>query len=209
MISSHDQNETRGTLERLRTGGTDALSLLFEAQRPYLRQVVEMRLDGALRRRVDASDILQDAHAEAARRLDDYLLRAPMPPRLWLRKTTQECFLKARRRHLQAECRAVRREVPLPDRSSLQLADLLVGTGTTPSGCVRREERARCVREALDRLTESDRELVLILDVEGLSSREAAVILDVDRSTVSRRHGRALLRLHAILRELGVTESKL
>ena len=48
-----------------------------------------------------------------------------------------------------------------------------------------------------------------MLDIEGLSSKEAAYILDLDPSTVNRRHGRALVRLQRALLETGLTESQL
>ena len=44
---------------------------------------------------------------------------------------------------------------------------------------------------------------------EGLSNQEVACLLGIDPATASKRHGRALLRLHRILFEGGLTESQL
>ena len=50
----------------------------------------------------------------------------PMPFRLWLRKTAYERLLMIQRHHVDAQRRAVGREVALPDRSSLLVARRLL-----------------------------------------------------------------------------------
>jgi RNA polymerase sigma-70 factor (ECF subfamily) len=130
-----------------------------------------------------------------------------MPFRLWLRKTAQERLLVVRRQHLEAGRRAVNREVPLPERSSLLLARGLLAS-STPNRQLDRQELARRVRQAVARLSEADREIVLLRAFEGLSNQEVACVLDLDAATASKRHGRALLRLQKLLAEAGLTESK-
>jgi DNA-directed RNA polymerase specialized sigma24 family protein len=44
---------------------------------------------------------------------------------------------------------------------------------------------------------------------EGLSYEEAAYILEITPAAARKRHGRALLRLHALLTASGLTESQL
>jgi DNA-directed RNA polymerase specialized sigma24 family protein len=44
---------------------------------------------------------------------------------------------------------------------------------------------------------------------EGLSNQEVGCVLGMDPGTISKRHGRALLRLHRILFASGITESEL
>jgi RNA polymerase sigma-70 factor (ECF subfamily) len=182
---------------------------LFEQYRDYLRHVIGIRFDARLSPRVDVSDVVQETQLEAARRIKEYLDRRPMPFRLWLRKTAHECLLKTLKRHLTAERRSVKREANLSQRSSMQLARRLLDPGTTPSGRVNRGELAERVRRAVAKLPDADSEVVLMLDIEGLSSKEAAYILDLDPSTVNRRHGRALVRLQRALLETGLTESQL
>src|SRR6516225_8426712 len=114
--------ETRRLLGRARGGDREAVEELFIRHRPYLRRLVELRLDPRLRPRVDASDVVQEAQLEAARRLDGYLQMPALPFRLWLRRLAYDRLLMLRRYHLAAERRSVIREVALPDRSSLLLA---------------------------------------------------------------------------------------
>ena len=68
---------------------------------------------------------------------------------------------------------------------------------------------ARLLRQAVAQLSEADREVVMMRHFEGLSNQEAARLLGVDPATASKRHGRAVLRLHRILSEDGLTESQL
>src|SRR5262245_51087035 len=97
-----DCAETQRLLERAQAGDAEAPEQLLARHRPFLRQLVELRLDPRLRARVDPSDVVQEAQLDAFRRLADYLRRRPMPFRLWLRKTAQQRLLKVQRQHLQA-----------------------------------------------------------------------------------------------------------
>ena len=207
--TSADSTETRHLLEQVQTGDSAAFERLFARHRDYLRRIIEMRMDRQLRSRFDASDVLQETHLEASERLEEYAARRPMPFQLWLRKTAQQRLLRMRRAHVGAKNRAVDREVPLPARSSVELARQLLGKDTSPSEQISRRELARAVRVAMGQLAESDREILLMRNFEGLAVREVGCILDLDPGTVSRLHGRALMRLAKILLESGFTESQL
>jgi RNA polymerase sigma-70 factor (ECF subfamily) len=204
-----DSAETQSLLQQAQTGDRQAFEQLFARHRPYLRQMVELRLDPKLRARVDPSDVVQEAHLEAYRRLPRYLAERPMPFRLWLRQIAHDRTLKAWRHHLGTARRAAGREVPLPERSSLVLARQLLAGGSTPSQSLDRRELAQRLRQAIAQLPQADREVILMRHFEGLSNPEVGCILGMDPATVSKRHGRAMLRLHRILFEGGLTESQL
>ena len=70
-----DSAETCNLLERVRAGDQDAFNRLFARHRAELRRFVELRLDRKLRRRLDASDVVQETQLEAASRLPDFLQR--------------------------------------------------------------------------------------------------------------------------------------
>ena len=132
-----------------------------------------------------------------------------MPFRLWLRQIALDRMIKLRRHHVETARRAVGREVALPERSSLLLAQQLFTSGSSPSQQLNRRELAGRVRQAVTQLSEADREVVLMRNFEGLSNGEVAILLGIDPAAASQRHGRALLRLHTILFASGVTESQL
>jgi RNA polymerase sigma-70 factor (ECF subfamily) len=204
-----DSAETRHLLEQVRAGDRRACDELFARHQSYLLAFVGLRLDPKLRSRVDPSDVVQEAQLEALRRLDGYLHRPAMPFRLWLRQLAFDRLLMLRRRHVTAAKRALGMEVELPDRSSLLVAEQLLAGGTTPSRRLDREELARRVRLAVARLAEMDREILLMRTFEGLTFEETACLLKIDAAAARKRHGRALLRLHKLLTEGGLTESQL
>jgi RNA polymerase sigma-70 factor (ECF subfamily) len=204
-----DSTVTGRLVEQAQAGDRQAFERLFDRHRAYLLKVIESRLDPKLHARVDSSDVVQEAQLEAFRRLPDYLARRPMPFRLWLRKTAQERLLMARRQHLQAQARSLRREVPLPERSSLLLAKPFLAAGSTPSRQLDQDELAQRVRQAVARLPEADQEILLLRTYERLSNQEVAYLLDLDPATASKRYGRAVLRLHALLVAAGLSESQL
>src|SRR5262249_50702638 len=94
-----DSAQTQSLLEQAQTGDRQAFEELFARHRPYLRQLVDLRLDPKLRTRVDPSDVVQEAHLEAFRRLNTFLRERPMPFRLWLRQIAYDRTLKAWRQH--------------------------------------------------------------------------------------------------------------
>ncbi len=78
--------------------------LLFQYRARLLR-VVELRMDPVLRARLGASDVVQDAYVEIARRVDRYLKAPTMPFFLWARFITVQRILKAHRFHVSAQQR--------------------------------------------------------------------------------------------------------
>jgi RNA polymerase sigma-70 factor, ECF subfamily len=203
-----DSAETVRLLEMVRSGNRDAFNDLFDRHRDKLRQTVQLRLDRRLRARVDPSDIVQEAHLEAYRRLDDYLTRRPMPFELWLRKTAQERVYNHYRTHLRTAQRSVNREVPLPEESSMLIAASFLKRSSSPSHHVARREYKRLVQEAVGELSEIDREIILMRNVEGYSQREISLVLELSHDAVRNRYGRALVKLQRLLVSKGLADSQ-
>jgi RNA polymerase sigma-70 factor, ECF subfamily len=204
-----DNPQTQGLLRAAAAGNQRAFDELLAQHRGQLRRFIELRMDLKMRARVDPSDVVQETQLEVFRRLRDFLDRQPMPFHVWLRKTAYERLLMARRQHVQAAGRAVGYEVPLPDRSSLLLAQQLLPRSSTPSQRLGRRELARRVHQILAQLPDADREILVMRNLEERSYREIACILDVDPAAARKRHGRALIRLHALLADVGLTDSHL
>ena len=137
-----------------------------------------------------------------------HLRRRPMPFHLWLRQTAYQNLLRLRRQHVEADRRSVTRELPLPEGSSATLARQLLGAGPTPSEQAGEEELARRLRQAVAELPDTDREILLMRNFEGLSNQEAAQVLGLEPAAASRRYGRAILRLRKVLQAGGVMGSE-
>ena len=130
-----------------------------------------------------------------------------MPFHLWVRKTAYERLLKVQRAHRRRGRRSVDREVALPDRSSLLLANPLLAGASSPSQQLAAKEFADRVGRAVAELAEAAREILLMRHAEQLPYAEIACLLDVEADAARKRYGRALLRLRKVLKEHGLLES--
>src|SRR5437764_1057921 len=140
-----NREETDRLLDDARKGEPGAVDRLLGEFREPLRRVIDLRLDPAIARRVDASDIVQDVLIEASQRLTDYLKSPDMPFHLWLRHLAQDRIIDTHRRHRLAQRRSVDREQPIArpawaDESSVSLIAQLIDTERTPTSEAIRHE---------------------------------------------------------------------
>jgi RNA polymerase sigma-70 factor, ECF subfamily len=203
-----DEALVRGLFQQVRAGDRRALDQLLAHHRGYLLSVIELRMDRKMRARVDPSDVVQEAQLEAACRIQKYLDREPMPFHLWLRKTAYERLLRLRRQHVEADCRSVDNEVPLPDGSSAMLARQIISHEPEPGQQAIDQELAQRLRQAMASLPETDREILLMRNFEGLTNEESAQVLDLAPAATSKRYGRAILKLRNLLLQSGLGESQ-
>ncbi len=189
-------------VSQLKEGGEAALADFFTRHRDRLRRMVDMRLDRRVAGRVDPSDILQEAYVDASKQLDGYLSSLPMPPFLWLRFLTGQRLMATHRRHLGAQKRDAKLEVPLPGRPQVRsesLSCLLAGRLTTPSRAAARREFQVHMHALLDTLEPLDREILSLRHFEELSNAEVADELGISKAAASKRYIRAVERLRKSL----------
>jgi RNA polymerase sigma-70 factor, ECF subfamily len=201
-----DDPESQRLIERARAGDPAAVSEIFARHRQRLRRMVEMRLDRRLQGRIDASDVIQEAHLEVATRLADYLKEPKLPLFLWLRLVVGERLMKLHRTHLGAQKRDAGIEVSifreaLPAASSAALAAQLLGKHTSPTQAAVRAERLLRLQEAINALDPIDREILSLRHFEELSRSEAAQALGIEEAAAAKRYVRALKRLKDLLGE--------
>lgn len=202
-----DSAHTRSLLAQIDDGDRQALDQLLACSRPNLRAFVDSHLDPRLRPRLDPSDVVQEVQMEVVRRIDDFLQRRPMPFHLWVRKTAYERLLNLRRDHQRAR-RALDREVPLPERSSLLMVRPLLHGSSSPSRQAEAREFAERVSQAVAELPERDREILTMRHAEELSYEEIGCLLEIQPAAARQRYGRALIRLQKILSTHGLLEDR-
>jgi RNA polymerase sigma-70 factor (ECF subfamily) len=203
-----DDSESQLLLDRAGTGDPAAVNEIFVRHRDRLRRMVEMRLDRRLQGRIDASDVIQEAHMEVATRLADYLKEPKLPLFLWLRLVVGERLTKLHRTHLGAQKRDATLEVSifreaLPAASSAALAAQLLGKHTSPTQAAVRAERLMRLQEAINALDPIDREILSLRHFEELSRSEAALALGIEEAAAAKRYVRALKRLKDLLGDDG------
>jgi RNA polymerase sigma-70 factor (ECF subfamily) len=199
-----DATETRAMLEHAAANDLSAIDKLLACHREPLRRIIAMRLDRALNRREDASDVVQSVLLEASRRLADYLRQPPMPFHAWLRQIARDQLIDVHRRHRVAGRRSIDRERSITareflDRSSMDLASALRDQGLTPAADAIRRELLDRFHSALEQLGEDDREILIMRHFEHLSNIEAADALGLSEPAAGMRYLRALRRLRDVL----------
>ena len=130
----------------------------------------------------EAADAVQDAFVSAYRSLDSF--RADAKFSTWLHRiVVNACLDRVRRAR-------ARPTVPLEDALSATLAD--------PHDEIGDRETQRAVTDALRLLGDDQRIAIVLVDLQGFSVQEAAVVLGVAEGTVKSRchRGRAALAQH-------------
>jgi RNA polymerase sigma-70 factor (ECF subfamily) len=126
--------------------------------------MIALRLDRRLSARVDPSDVLQETMIQAHQKLPEYLRTQPIPFYPWLRRLAWENIVQLHRQHILAQARAVTREeqvdVALPDQSAVQLAERLIGKGSSANRKLIQKELKERVQAALGQLDPRDREVL-------------------------------------------------
>lgn len=198
-----DPRRLAALLESARLGERSALSDGLAELRPELQRFMELRLGPDLRGRLEPEDLVQQALLEATRRFDEWCRLAGYPFRVWLRLLSAQVLDEARRRHLGAQKRDVRREVALASASRAStgaVAEWLAASQTSASEIARRHELRTRLEEALAALEESERDILTLRQIEGLTNEEAALELGITQAAASKRFVRALARLRPHLR---------
>jgi RNA polymerase sigma-70 factor (ECF subfamily) len=199
-----DQETIAKLLEQVRGGDRQAIGALLEGQRVRLKRMLALRIDGRLRGRVEAADIIQDAFLEAATRLEEYLRDPRMPFYLWIRFLAVQRLHAVYREHLGAQKRDIRREVAIDNgfgsaATSEALAARLLGKLSSPSQSMARAELRAQLRATLEAMDPADREVIALRHFEQLGNAETAQILGIDESAASKRYLRAMVRLRELL----------
>jgi RNA polymerase sigma-70 factor (ECF subfamily) len=191
----------RQRLERAAAGDADSWRQILARHHNRLLRAVAAYLDLRVRRRVDPADVLQEVYLELFARLPRYLEDPRRPFHLWLQLLARERLGKIHRRHLRAGKRAAGREVQLaagggPGQRTLPAA--AVPEGHPGEAAVRADLRQR-LRQLLERLSPSDREVLALRHFEQLGMSEVAAVLGISEAAASKRYLRAIGRLRDLL----------
>ena len=204
---SDTAGETDDLHMRLTDGDPQALAELFSRHRERLWRIVHFRLDRRLAGRIDPEDILQEAYLDAAQRIQHYRDDSPASSFLWLRMIVTQTMIDLHRRHLGAQRRDARREVPVercafPQATSMSLASQLLGHLTSPSQAAMRAELSDQLEQVIAQMDPIDREVLALRHFEELTNSEVAQTLGIQVKAASIRYVRALKRLQQILSQL-------
>lgn len=185
-----------------REGSAEDLGRALESYRDYLLLVARRDLGNDLVAKAGASDLIQETFLGAQRDFGQFAGESPAELQAWLGVILKNNLASFHRHYRKAGKRRVAREVSLPptgDGAGDPLQSL-PADATSPSGFVMRIEREQAMLDALDRLPERYRRVVLWHHNERLSFEEIGRRLECSAGAARKLWPRALVRLR---QELG------
>jgi RNA polymerase sigma-70 factor, ECF subfamily len=140
--------------------------------------------------RSDAEDLVQETYAKALRGFRSF--EAGTNLRAWMYRILRNSFLSSR------SGLAAQKTAWLEDEDA-DKTEQFTAHAETPERHVLQQESQQQILDALASLAVGDREILLLCEVEELSYREIAQVLDVPLGTVMSRLSRARRRLRQAL----------
>jgi RNA polymerase sigma-70 factor (ECF subfamily) len=194
---SHEQ-----LLGLAKQGDSAALGQLLESYRAYLRVLARVQIGRHLQGKVDASDLAQEACLGAYRDFPHFRGTSEKELLGWLRQILASLLANLVRHYHGTKRRDVRLERQLAlelDQSSQALDRSLVAPQSSPSEQASRREQSVVLAEALGRLPDEWRELLILRHLEGLTFPEVAQRLGRSVDSLKKQWPRALAGLRRAL----------
>ena len=201
-MSIRDSPDPEGLLRQARAGSGPALGQLVELYRSYLSLLARLQIGRRLQGKVDAADLVQETFLEAHRNWAQFRGTSEGELIQWLRQILASSLSELIRRYLGTRRRDVRLERGLAaelDQSSRVLDQGLVAPQSSPSQQAARREQAVLLADALERLPEDYREVIILHHMEELSLPEVARRMGRTEHSVEKLWARALARLRRSL----------
>jgi RNA polymerase sigma-70 factor, ECF subfamily len=197
--------EPEQAIQEARVGSEAALGSLLELYRNYLRLLARLEIGRKLQGKLDASDLVQETFLEAHRNFR--LFQGTEEPQFvsWLRQILAAKVANLVRHYFGTQGRDVRLEQELAgnlDNSSRVLGQELAASMSTPSIQAARREQAVLLADALEKLSEDYREVIILRHLEGLTFPEVAQRMGKTQDSVEKLWLRALVRLRLVFGEL-------
>ena len=189
-------------LRRAREQDVLARGELLEMYRNYLTLLARLQIGRRLQGKVDPADLVQETFLKAHRDLGTFRGRSEAELVQWLRQILVTNLAMLIRHYCGTQRRDVRLECELTvdlDHSSRVLDRGLVAPDSSPSHRAARREQAVLLADALQRLPEDYREVLILRHMEGLAFPEVARQMERTLDSVKKLWTRALVQLRRAL----------
>lgn len=170
-----DHSAIEQQIAAARSGSAPALGALLNEFRNYLLLIANAELDNHLRKKIGASDLLQETYVQAQRGFLGFQGTTEPELRAWLRQIMLNRCRNMRLAY-ETEKRDLNRELPLCGTSSVAgPVDELVTGGRSPSGQAMAAEEAMLVAKAMAGLPKDYEEVIRLRHWEDLSFEEIGI----------------------------------
>jgi RNA polymerase sigma-70 factor (ECF subfamily) len=194
--------EPEQLIQLARQGDRDALGELLEKYQNYLAVLARIHIGRRLQGKVDACDLVQETFLEAHRDFAQFRGGTERELAGWLRSVLASNLANLIQRYYGTQRRDIRLERELArelDQSSRVLHVGLVARTTSPSEQASRREQAVVLADALARLPDDYREVLVLRHLEELTFPEVAQRMRRSLDSVKNLWARALARLRRVL----------
>ena len=198
--------EEQQLIDTFRDLGSSALATFFDDHREELKRLIRLRLDRRIARRVDESDVLQEAYVESCNRLPAYVENPQIPPMAWIRRLARQVVVRIHREHFDTQKRDLRRETHGTPTVPMDLFELSAAI-TPPDAKYERGELQQNVARIMQSMTPQEREILVLVHAEELTIREAAAEIGINLEAAKKRYRRALIRLRDLTNYLAGSQS--
>jgi RNA polymerase sigma-70 factor (ECF subfamily) len=176
MNSSKSKNEVTcfsALVDAARNGSNEALGELLDQWRNYLLLVANQELGDDLAAKAGASDVVQDAFAQAHRAFHGFGGKSQADLTAWLRQILLHQIFALRRQYFQSLKRDVRRETSLDaDQRVRSDVESLPDGEQSPDCRLATKEDFQVVSRALDSLPDEYRQVIRMRYWESLTFEE-------------------------------------
>jgi RNA polymerase sigma-70 factor (ECF subfamily) len=177
-----------------------ALGELLEEYRNYLRFLAELELGRRMRRKVDPSDLVQETFLDAHRSFPNFAGTTETQFTHWLRRILATNTSNMLRQYLGTQARDIRLEEDLTGSyqdSGAKFQDLSAPSAESPSQDAIVHEQAIELANALNRLPEDYRDVIVLRHWEAMSFPEIAARMGRSLDSVEKLWMRGVMRLRA------------
>jgi RNA polymerase sigma-70 factor (ECF subfamily) len=189
-------------LAEARAGSREALGQALELCRAYLLRIAHQGLTPDLRAKGGASDLVQDTFLEAQRDFAHFHGGSENELLAWLRQLLLHNMANFNRHYRDTGKRQVDREITLhDDGSSADASPRLDAHTLTPSREAMAHEQAQAIQQALERLPEELRRIILLRNQERRTFEEIGPLLGRSPYAARRLWAKAIERLQQELEE--------
>lgn len=187
------------SIDKLISQDRDELARFVEIYSPRVFRL-GMRI---LNNEQDAEDVLQETFIKAIRALPSFEGRSSLST--WLYRIATNEALMLLRKHVPD---SVSIDAPAEEDEEEQEALQIVDWTNQPEMELSSKEIRRQINDAVSKLSLGQREVFALREIEGLSVKETAEILDVSESVVKTRLLRARMHLRQVLNDYFVELQK-
>ena len=189
-----------------RNGQKSAREELFSALKGYLESTAARQVDGSLKRKAGASDIVQASFLKIIENFESFRGETSAELKAWI-KTIVRNEANQLRRSFQSEKRDINREILISPPGASSAPPLTpADANLTPSSDAVKAEQNQRFHEILEELSADNAEVIRLRNIESLSFLEIGERMNRTEQAASQLWYRAILKFEEKLKAAGLGE---